>query len=239
MPAPEKSVCTRSGLITLSAKKPMTTLGMPARVSRIGFRIRRSRAVGVLGQVDRRARGPSGRRDHHRDDRDDRACRRRSCGRRMALRRGNHPSLQSAPRRHLAEELDRLPDQRDDDRDADQDGRARGPANRAADDPLLPATARLPRKLRTGEPRVSATTAISASLARGVARTGRRSRPVQARRSSRKPMRTPPPTSRASRHWSVGQGDVAGLLDRSRCPRRTGRGPRTPPAPGCSRPSPC
>ena len=43
--APENSFCTRSGLMTLSAKNPITTLGTLASVSRIGFSDRRGRGA--------------------------------------------------------------------------------------------------------------------------------------------------------------------------------------------------
>ena len=39
--APKRS-CTMTGLITVSAKNPITTLGIPASVSRIGFSFRRA-----------------------------------------------------------------------------------------------------------------------------------------------------------------------------------------------------
>ena len=37
--------CTSSGEITVRAKKPRTMLGMPARISRIGLRTRRTRGL--------------------------------------------------------------------------------------------------------------------------------------------------------------------------------------------------
>jgi hypothetical protein len=40
---PEQSGSTIVGLMTVSAKKPRTTLGIPASVSRIGFSVRRAR----------------------------------------------------------------------------------------------------------------------------------------------------------------------------------------------------
>ena len=65
VPALENSFFTKSGLITLSAKKPMTTLGTPASVSMIGFRIRRSRPS-VLRPGRSPPRDPRDR-DSHRD----------------------------------------------------------------------------------------------------------------------------------------------------------------------------
>ena len=41
--APGTTVWTMSGLMKVSAKNPSTTLGMPARISRIGFTIPRTR----------------------------------------------------------------------------------------------------------------------------------------------------------------------------------------------------
>jgi hypothetical protein len=40
-----KIVCTTFGLIHVRAKNPSTTLGMPARISRIGLMIRRVRGL--------------------------------------------------------------------------------------------------------------------------------------------------------------------------------------------------
>ena len=113
-----------SGLITGRAKKPSTTLGMPASISRIGFSIRRSRGLGVLGQVDRGAQAER-RGDDHRDDRDHQRARRRSSGCRTRRRRGNQPSVHSDARSTFVEEVDRAADERDDDRDADRRSRCR------------------------------------------------------------------------------------------------------------------
>ena len=40
-----KTFCTKSGEITVRAKKPSTMLGIPARISRIGFSKRRTRGL--------------------------------------------------------------------------------------------------------------------------------------------------------------------------------------------------
>ena len=47
-------------MINVSAKKPSTTLGMPARISRIGLMVARARGRGVLGEVDRATPARSG-----------------------------------------------------------------------------------------------------------------------------------------------------------------------------------
>ena len=40
-----KMAWTTFGLMKVRAKKPSTTLGMPARISRIGFTVRRTRGL--------------------------------------------------------------------------------------------------------------------------------------------------------------------------------------------------
>ena len=61
---------TMFGLIQVRAKKPRTTLGIEARISRIGLRRRRTRGAGVLGEVDPGSE-PERRRHEHRHAADD------------------------------------------------------------------------------------------------------------------------------------------------------------------------
>ena len=100
---------TTLGLIQVRAKKPRTTLGMPARISRIGLTVDRDLRTGVLGQVDRA--GEADRcGDDHRDDRDDQRPGQHASAARTCRVAGTSPArtavgTRSAPRNEIASKI--------------------------------------------------------------------------------------------------------------------------------------
>ena len=132
----------RSGVKKVSAKKPKTTVGIPARTWSAGFRIRRAR---VLAQEDGRAEaerhryeaGPERDRERPDDEWLD------AEARRLEERRPPPPG-EEVDDRDVGEELERGLEERGDDPDRRHDGDERAEGEDALDGGLAPAPAGRP-----------------------------------------------------------------------------------------------